>query len=101
MFWLTRMATLSELCARLGEAADAEQLYEHLIQHRDRNVVLAYSSFWGRSRESSACSRGRGGGDEAAQTHFETAVRRTREMEAPLLTEELEQRRSSATRRAT
>ena len=73
MFWLTRMATLSELCARLGEAADAGSPGEHLIQHRDRNVVLAYSSFWGRSRESSACSRGRAA-TGGRPTHFETAV---------------------------
>ena len=101
MFWLTRMATLSELCARLGEAADAEKLYEQLIQHRDRNVVVAYSSFWGPVEGVLGVLARTYGDEAAAQAHFEAAVRRTREMEAPLLTEELELRRSSATPRAT
>jgi DNA-binding SARP family transcriptional activator len=47
MFWLTRMALLSELCAGLGDVAGAEQLYALLLPHAARNVVVAYCSFWG------------------------------------------------------
>ncbi|MBW3537263.1 MAG: hypothetical protein KY395_05765, partial [Actinobacteria bacterium] len=47
MFWLTSAALLSELCAKLHDAERARALYAALIPHAHRNVVVAYSSFWG------------------------------------------------------
>ncbi len=46
-FWLTRVALLSELCAGLGDADGAEEIYRQLLPHAGRQVVVAYCSFWG------------------------------------------------------
>lgn len=47
MYWLTTLALLSELCAKLEDVPRAEALYTALAPHAPRNVVVAYSAFWG------------------------------------------------------
>jgi DNA-binding SARP family transcriptional activator/tetratricopeptide (TPR) repeat protein len=94
MFWLTRVTGLSELCARLGEAADALALYEQLLPHRHRNVVVAYCSFWGPVEGVLGLLARTYGDDAAADAHMDLALQQAREMGATLLAQDLEARRS-------
>jgi DNA-binding SARP family transcriptional activator/KaiC/GvpD/RAD55 family RecA-like ATPase len=92
MFWLTRVALLSELCAKLGDVARAEALYEELAPHASRNVVVAYCSFWGPVDGYLALLAETAGDTALAARHAQAALERTRAIDAPLLTRELEQR---------
>ena len=92
MFWLVRVSMLSELCAKLGDAERAEALYAELVPHAARNVVVAYCSFWGPVDGYLAQLAETAGDDELAARHARSALERTRAIDAPLLTEELERR---------
>jgi DNA-binding SARP family transcriptional activator/KaiC/GvpD/RAD55 family RecA-like ATPase len=90
MFWLTRVALLSELCAKLGDVGGAEALYAVLAPHARWNVVVAYCSFWG-PVDGYLALLARTAGDEArAADHARAALERTRAMNAPMLTQDLE-----------
>jgi predicted ATPase len=92
MFWLTRVAMLSELCAMLGDVSGAEALYALLAPHATRNVVVAYCSFWGPVEGYLARLAQTFGDAPLAARHARAALQRTRAMNAPLLTQDLEQR---------
>lgn len=92
MFWLTRVALLSELCAKLGDVAGAEALYAELAPHAARNVVVAYCSFWGPVDGYLALLAQTFGDEALASRHARSALGRTRAMNAPLLTRDLEER---------
>nr|MDQ3090362.1 AAA family ATPase [Actinomycetota bacterium] len=92
MFWLTTLALLSELCAKLGDAGRARSLYTALTPHAHRNVVVAYSSFWGPVERYLALLAATWGDRALATRHVRSALVRTRAMDAPLLTAELEER---------
>jgi DNA-binding SARP family transcriptional activator len=92
MFWLTRVAMLSELCSHLGEVASAQGLYAELAPHAARNVVVAYCSVWGPVDSYLAILAQTFGDDALAARHACAALERTRAMNAPLLTQDLEQR---------
>ncbi len=92
MFWLVRVSLLSELCAKLGDVERAEALYAELVPHAARNVVVAYCSFWGPVDGYLALLAQTAGDDELAARHARSALERTRAIDAPLLTEELERR---------
>jgi DNA-binding SARP family transcriptional activator len=92
MFWLTRVAMLSDLSAKLRDVAGAEALYAQLAPHATRNVVVAYCSFWGPVDGYLALLAQTFGDDALAERHARAALARTRAMNAPLLTRDLEQR---------
>jgi hypothetical protein len=92
MFWLTRTAMLSELCSKLGDVAAARGLYVELAPHGARNVVVGYSSFWGPVDGYLALLAQTFGDDALVARHAYAALERTRAMNAPLLTQDLEDR---------
>jgi DNA-binding SARP family transcriptional activator len=92
MFWLTRVAMLSELCSQVGEVAGAEGLYAELAPHASRNVVVAYCSVWGPVDGYLVLLAQTFGDDALAARHARAALERTRAMNAPLLTRDLEER---------
>lgn len=92
MFWLTTVALLSEVCAKLHDAERARALYAALISHAHRNVVVAYSSFWGPVQGYLALLAATWGDRALATRHVRSALLATRAMDAPLLTAELEER---------
>jgi hypothetical protein len=95
MFWLTRVAMLSELCSKLGHVSGAQGLYTELAPHAERNVVVAYSSFWGPVDGYLALLAQTAGDEALAARHAHAALERTRAMNAPLLTQDLEERHSA------
>lgn len=92
MFWLTNVALLSELCAKLDDAERAPALYAALAPHAHRNIVIAYSSFWGPVERYLALLAATAGNQTLATRHARSALERTRAMNAPLLTAEIEAR---------
>jgi hypothetical protein len=90
-FWLTNIAMLSELCARLHDAEGARDLYAALAPYAHRNVVVAYASCWGPVERYLALLAATYGDEEVRGQHARSALARTRAMKAPLLTTELEE----------
>ncbi|MGH2943381.1 MAG: ATP-binding protein, partial [Solirubrobacteraceae bacterium] len=88
-FWLTNIAVLSELCAKLGDAAGARTLYAELAPFAHRVVVVSYASCWGPVERYLALLAATYGDEEARLRHARNALARTRAMNAPLLTAEL------------
>jgi hypothetical protein len=91
LFWLTSTAILSELCVRLRDAEGAKALYAALAPYAHRNVVAGHSSCWGPVERYLALLAGTFGDDELRRQHALGALARTRAMNAPLLTAELEE----------
>ena len=89
-FWLTNIAMLSELCVRLQDVDGAGRLYAALLPYAHCNVVVAYSSCWGPVERSLALLAATVGDEPLAARHAHAALARTRAMQAPLLTAELE-----------
>jgi DNA-binding SARP family transcriptional activator len=96
MFWLTRMALLSELSAGLGDVGGAEQLYTELLPHAGMNVVVTYSSFWGPVDRYLALLAETFGDKLLAKQHFDTALERAEAMGALVVVHELQRRREGA-----
>ncbi len=90
-FWLTNIAVLSELCARLHDAEGARALYAVLAPYAHRNVVVSYASCWGPVERYLALLAATYGDQELRRRHARGALTRTRAMNAPLLTAELEE----------
>ncbi|MBV9338488.1 MAG: AAA family ATPase [Solirubrobacterales bacterium] len=93
LFWLTRMSLLSELCAGLGEADGAGQLYAELLPYVGRNVVVSYCSFWGPVDGYLALLADAFGDKPLASRHASAAREQAAAMDAPLVVRELERRR--------
>ena len=92
LFWLTSISVLSELCVALRDADGARTLYAAMAPHAHRNVVVAAASCWG-PVESYLAPLAATFGDEGLRVrHARAALARTRAMNAPLLTAELEER---------
>jgi DNA-binding SARP family transcriptional activator len=96
MFWLTRIALLSELCAGLRDARGAEQLYAELLPHAGRNVVVTYASFWGPVDGYLALLADALGDKQLAKRHTDAALERAVAMGAPVIVRELRRRRDEA-----
>jgi hypothetical protein len=90
-FWLTNIAVLSELCVRLRDPEGARELYAELAPYAHRNVVVAYASCWGPVDRYLALLAATFGDEALRAKHARSAVARTRAMNAPLLTAELEE----------
>jgi DNA-binding SARP family transcriptional activator/tetratricopeptide (TPR) repeat protein/KaiC/GvpD/RAD55 family RecA-like ATPase len=91
LFWLTNLAVLSELCVKLRDADGAKELYAALVPYAHRNVVVGHSACWGPIERYLALLAGTFGDDELRGQHARSALTRTRAMEAPPLTAELEE----------
>jgi tetratricopeptide (TPR) repeat protein len=98
MYRLTTLVLLAELCARLGDAQRAEELYEALAPFAHRNVVVSYASCWGPVEAWLAELADAFGDRPLATRHLRSALVRTRAMGAPLLTAQLEARRRELAR---
>jgi DNA-binding SARP family transcriptional activator/KaiC/GvpD/RAD55 family RecA-like ATPase len=91
LFWLTKMAMLSELCVRLHDREGARALYAALAPYAHRNIVVAYGSCWGPVERYLALLAGTFDDDELRRQHARSALARTRMMNAPLLAGELQE----------
>jgi hypothetical protein len=90
-FWLTNIAVLSELCVKLHDAEGARALYTALAPYAHRNVVVVYASCWGPVERYLALLAASYGDQALGGQHARSALERTRAMNAPLLTAELEE----------
>jgi DNA-binding SARP family transcriptional activator len=95
MFRLTRLALLSELCALLGDADRARQLYAVLEPYAALNVVVAYCTVLGPVDGFLGLLAETFGDGARAAVHTARALDGVRRLRAPVLAEELE-RRSAA-----
>lgn len=95
MFWLTRLSLLSELCAGLGDAAGAAQLYEELLPYAGRNVVVSYCSFWGPVDGYLAVLADALADKLLARRHADAALAQAAKMGAPVVVRDLERRRQA------
>ncbi|MBV9417951.1 MAG: hypothetical protein JO363_23405, partial [Solirubrobacterales bacterium] len=96
MFWLTRMALLSELCAGLADAGGAEQLYAELLPHAPCNVVVSYCSVWGPVDGYLALLAEAFGDKPLARRHADAAIHRAASMGAAAIVSELQRRGAGA-----
>jgi hypothetical protein len=91
LFWMTKMAMLSELCVRLHDGDGARALYAALAPYAHRNIVAAYGSCWGPVERYLALLAGTFDYEELRRQHARSALARTRMMNAPLLAGELQE----------
>jgi DNA-binding SARP family transcriptional activator len=92
MFWLTRMALLSELCAGLRDGDGATELYGELLPHAGRSVVVTYCSFWGPVDGYLARLAATFGDRATAKEHADAALDQARRMRSPVIVDELQRR---------
>jgi DNA-binding SARP family transcriptional activator len=92
MFRLTRLALLSELCAMLGDAERARQLYAVLEPFSALNVVVAYCTVLGPVDGFLALLAETYGDMQRASEHTARALDGVRKLRAPVLAVELERR---------
>jgi hypothetical protein len=90
MFWLANAALLSELAVTLEDIGRAEALYAALAPFAHRNVIVAYSTFWGPVDRYLARLAATVGDDRLAARHAAVALERTRAMNAPLLSAQIQ-----------
>lgn len=84
MFWLTRLALLSELSAMLDDKPGAQAIYAELAPHAARNVVVTYCSFWGPVHGYLALLAETSGDSRLAMHHRDSALAQTSDMQAAL-----------------
>ncbi len=86
MLWLTATAFR---CARprpsSGDAEGCERLYTELLPHRDRLIQWSFTGNGGSVRRVLGRAAAVAGRDEDACEHFEAALTRHAELEAPAL----------------
>jgi hypothetical protein len=92
LFWLSNIAVLSELCAKLHDADGARALYGALAPYAHRNVVVSYAACWGPVECYLALLAATYGDEELRRRHARSALARTQAMSAPLLIAELKER---------
>jgi DNA-binding SARP family transcriptional activator len=92
MFRLSHAVGLAQLARRLQDANGARRLYEDLWPVRERNIVVSYCSFWGSVEGFLGQLAATFGDLELAAAHTDRALQRARELGAPLLADELEDR---------
>ncbi len=92
MFWLTRIAALSELAVALGDAPACAELYRVLAPHRGRQVVVAYCAVWGPVEGYLSLLAEATGNLDCAAEHASAALGQARTMGAERLSAELDAR---------
>ena len=85
LFRLTGLICLAETCAALGDAAGAEALHARLEPHANRLVQTGFSGCWGSVRRFLGLLTVTAGRPDEARAHFEAALERHLELEAPAL----------------
>ena len=73
--WLTRIATLADTCAFLGDVAHAGELHDLLLPYAERNVVMVegWACFGSAARPLAALAATIGQWDDA-EAHFQAAI---------------------------
>jgi tetratricopeptide (TPR) repeat protein len=79
MLWLGAFSVLSEVCYEIGDEPRARILYEALLPHRDRNVMVGMAACWGSAERFLGLLATVLRDFDAAGTHFETAIARNAE----------------------
>ncbi len=92
MFWLARIAALSELAVALGDAPACAELYRVLAPHRGRQVVVAYCAVWGPVEGYLSLLAEATGNLDCAAEHASAALGQARTMGAERLSAELDAR---------
>ena len=85
MLWLTTTGSLAEAAARLDDPGNAEQLYAELEPYGDRLVQWSFTGNAGSVHRLLGRTAAIAGWDDRARGHFEAALRRHAELDAPSL----------------
>ncbi len=85
MLWLTATSALCEAATELGDVARAEHLYAELAPYGDRLVQWSFTGNGGSVRRILGRAAALAGRREDACPHFEAALARHAELEAPAL----------------
>ena len=85
MLWLTTTGSLCEAAAELGDADVAERLYAELAPYGDRLVQWSFTGNAGSVRRLLGRAAAVTGRMEAARDHYEAALARHTELQAPAL----------------
>src|SRR4051794_14061858 len=76
MLWLGGICVLAQTCALIGDVPRARTLYEILLPHRERNVMIGIAVCWGSPERFLGLLAETFGDPELAAQHFETAIAR-------------------------
>jgi tetratricopeptide (TPR) repeat protein len=76
MLWMTSMSVLAQVCALVGDEARARVLYDRLLPHRDRNVMVGIANCMGSAERYLGLLATVLGDHAAAEAHFDTALER-------------------------
>jgi hypothetical protein len=79
MLWLAGMCLLAQVCAALEDSDRAAVLYGLLLEHRERNVMVAMASCMGSAERFLGLLAFTMGDYPAAEVHFDTAIERNGE----------------------
>jgi tetratricopeptide (TPR) repeat protein len=74
LMWLSTMCLLAEVCSGLGDERRAAVLYELLLPHRRRHVMVATATCWGSVERHLGLLAAARGESDAAAAHFEAAL---------------------------
>jgi tetratricopeptide (TPR) repeat protein len=76
MLWMASMAILAQACALVGDAGRARALYDILLPHRARNVMVGMANCMGSTERYLGLLATTLGDFPAAEVHFDTAIER-------------------------
>ena len=76
MLWMASMAILSQACALVGDASRARVLYDRLLEHRARNVMVGIANCMGSAERYLGLLATTLGDYAAAEVHFDAAIER-------------------------
>ncbi len=74
ILWFSSVCLLAEVCALLGDTARARVLYELILPHRARNVMVGMATCWGSAERYLGLLAAATGDWDAAAAHFEAAL---------------------------
>ena len=76
MLWMASMCLLAQVCALVGDADRAALLYDRLLEHRDRNVMVGMANCMGSAERFLGLLATTRGDHRSAEVHFDTAIER-------------------------
>jgi hypothetical protein len=76
MLWMASMCLLAQTCALVGDAERARALYDLLLEHRDRNVMVGMANCMGSAERYLGLLAFTTGDYPQAEVHFDTAIER-------------------------
>jgi hypothetical protein len=74
MLWMASMAILAQACALVGDAGRARVLYDVLLPHRARNVMVGMANCMGSAERYLGLLATTFGDLRAAEVHFDAAI---------------------------